>query len=294
VSGWQYGAEATISYLPSVEAKVLKIGHSPDPDDAFMFYGLAKGAVKIRDFEIQHVLADIQTLNERAFKRELEVTAVSAFAFAQMASDYWIMKTGASMGEGYGPILVAREPIQAEDLKGKKVAIPGVWTTAYLLAQIYLPSFEPVPVDFAKVFETVKSGKAEAGVIIHEGQLTYPETGLYKITDFGETWFAETGLPLPLGLDVVRKDLGKKLAEEISTGLKQSIEYGFANEPAALEYALQFGRGIGTDTGRKFVRMYVNDYTLEMGQKGERALKLLFEKANKKGILKTKPEVELV
>ncbi len=273
---------------------MLKIGHSPDPDDAFMFYGLAKGKVKIRDFEIQHVLADIQSLNERAFKRELEVTAVSAFAFTQMADDYWIMKTGASMGEGYGPILVAREPIQTEDLKGKKVAIPGVGTTAYLLAQIYLPPFEPVPVDFAAVFETVKSGQADAGVIIHEGQLTYPETGLHKIVDFGQLWFAETGLPLPLGLDVVRKDLGKTLAAEISTGLKKSIEYGFAHEPKALEYALQFGRGISTATGRKFVRMYVNDYTLDMGQKGERALKLLFEKAAKKGILKTKPEVELV
>lgn len=274
--------------------KLLKIGHSPDPDDAFMFYGLAKGAVKIRDFKIEHVLADIQTLNERAFKRELEVTAISAFAFTQMSSDYWIMKTGASMGDNYGPILVARQMMKPEELKGKKVAIPGVWTTAYLLAQIYLPAFEPLPVDFAQVFETVKSGKAEAGVIIHEGQLTFPETGLYKIADFGQLWFAETGLPLPLGLDVVRKDLGKQLAEEISTGLKQSIEYGFAHEPAALNYALKFGRGIGTDTGRKFVRMYVNDYTLDMGQKGERALKLLFDKAAKKGILKTKPEVELV
>ncbi len=272
----------------------MKIGHSPDPDDAFMFYGLAKGAVKIRDFEIEHVLADIQTLNERAFKRELEVTAVSAFAFTQMASDYWIMKTGASMGKNYGPILVARQAIKPDELKGKKVAIPGVWTTAYLLAQIFLPPFEPAPVDFAKVFETVKNGKAEAGVIIHEGQLTYPETGLFKIADFGPLWFAETGLPLPLGLDVVRKDLGKELAKEISTGLKRSIEYGFANEPAALEYALQFGRGIGRDTGRKFVRMYVNDYTLDMGLLGEKALNLLFEKAAQKGILKGEPKVELV
>lgn len=273
---------------------MLKIGHSPDPDDAFMFYGLAKGAVKIRDFEIEHVLADIQTLNEQAFKRELEVTAISAFAFTQMAEDYWIMKTGASMGDNYGPILVAREPIRPETLKGKRVAVPGVWTTAYLLAQIYLPPFEAVPVDFTKVFETVKSGKAETGVIIHEGQLTYPETGLHKIADFGQIWFAETRLPLPLGLDVVRKDLGIELAQEISTGLKGSIAYGFSHEPAALDYALQFGRGINTTTGRKFVRMYVNDYTLDMGQKGERALKLLFDKAAKKGILKTKPKVELV
>ena len=277
-----------------MEKKILKIGHSPDPDDAFMFYGLAKGAVKIRNFEIEHILADIQTLNERAFKRELEVTAVSAFAFSHIAGDYWIMKTGASVGEGYGPILVARQRMELEELKGKKVAIPGVWTTAYLLAQIYLPPFEPVPVDFTQVFETVQGGKAEAGVIIHEGQLVYVETGLYRIADFGKIWFADTGMPLPLGLDVARKDLGRKLAEEISTGLKKSIEYGFANEPEALQYALQFGRGIGTDTGRKFVRMYVNNYTLDMGQKGEGALKLLFEKAHKKGILKTKPAVDLV
>lgn len=277
-----------------MENKVLKIGHSPDPDDAFMFYGLAKGKVKIRDFEIEHVLADIQTLNERAFKKELEVTAVSAFAFTQLANNYWVMKTGASMGENYGPILVSREPIKLEDLENRKVAIPGLWTTAYLLAQIYLPPFEPVSVDFAKVFEAIKEGKAEAAVVIHEGQLTYPETGLYKIADFGELWFSETGLPLPLGLDVVRKDLGRKLAEEISLGLKASIEYGFANEPEALAYALEFGRGIGTDTGRKFVRMYVNDYTLDMGERGKEALKLLFEKAAQKGILKTKPEIELV
>ena len=272
----------------------LRIGHSPDPDDAFMFCALSKGAVRIRDFRIEHALDDIETLNHRALSGELDVTAVSAHAYLGLAEKYWILATGASMGEGYGPVVIAKTPMTKEDLRGKRVAIPGEKTTAALLARIFLPEFEPVVRPFDKIFETVARDEAEAGVLIHEGQLTYEKEGFHKVEDFGEKWEEETGLPLPLGLDVVRKDLGRDLAREINDALRESIEWAYDNEDEALTYALQFGRGLQRELGRRFVKMYVSDLTKDMGETGEKALGELFSRAEAAGVVRKAPAIELI
>ena len=272
----------------------LRIGHSPDPDDAFMFCALSKGAVRIRDYRIEHALDDIETLNRRALSGELEVTAISAHAYLDLADKYWILATGASMGEGYGPVVISKTPMKKEDLRGKRVAIPGEKTTAALLARIFLPEFQPVVRPFDKIFETVARDEAEAGVLIHEGQLTYAQEGFHKVEDFGEKWEEETGLPLPLGLDVVRKDLGRDLAREINDALRESIEWAYDNEDEALTYALQFGRGLKRELGRRFVKMYVSDLTKDMGEPGEKALSELFSRAEAAGAVSKAPAIELI
>ena len=275
-------------------SNVLQIGHSPDPDDAFMFCALSHGAVKIRDFEIDHVLEDIQSLNERAMNGDLEVTAISAHAFLSVADKYWIMATGASMGEGYGPVVISKEALTVDELEGKRVAIPGEITTAALLSRIFLPKFEAVVRPFDAIFDAVDKGDADAGVIIHEGQLTYADKGYHKILDFGEQWKKETGLPLPLGLDVVRRDLGRDLAVEINTAMRASIDWAYENEEEALTYSLKFGRGLERELGRRFVKMYVSDITKDMGDAGEKALRELFARAEAAGIVDKAPEFELI
>jgi len=275
-------------------SNVLQIGHSPDPDDAFMFCALSHGAVKIRDFEIDHVLEDIQSLNERAMKGDLEVTAISAHAFLSVADKYWIMASGASMGEGYGPVVISKEALSVDDLEGKRVAIPGEITTAALLSRIFLPKFEAVVRPFDTIFDAVDKGDADAGVIIHEGQLTYADKGYHKILDFGEQWEKETGLPLPLGLDVVRRDLGRELAGEINTAMRASIDWAYENEEEALTYSLKFGRGLERELGRRFVKMYVSDITKDMGDAGEKALRELFARAEAAGVVDKAPEFELI
>ena len=275
-------------------SNVLQIGHSPDPDDAFMFCALSHGAVKIRDFEIDHVLEDIQSLNERAMNGDLEVTAISAHAFLSVADKYWIMATGASMGEGYGPVVISKEALTVDELEGKRVAIPGKITTAALLSRIFLPKFEAVVRPFDAIFDAVDKGDADAGVIIHEGQLTYADKGYHKILDFGEQWKKETGLPLPLGLDVVRRDLGRELAVEINTAMRASIDWAYENEEEALTYSLKFGRGLERELGRRFVKMYVSDITKDMGDAGEKALRELFARAEAAGVVDKAPEFELI
>ena len=275
-------------------SNVLQIGHSPDPDDAFMFCALSHGAVKIRDFEIDHVLEDIQSLNERAMNGDLEVTAISAHAFLSVADKYWIMATGASMGEGYGPVVISKEALTVDELEGKRVAIPGEITTAALLSRIFLPKFEAVVRPFDAIFDAVDKGDADAGVIIHEGQLTYADKGYHKILAFGEQWKKETGLPLPLGLDVVRRDLGRELAVEINTAMRASIDWAYENEEEALTYSLKFGRGLERELGRRFVKMYVSDITKDMGDAGEKALRELFARAEAAGIVDKAPEFELI
>ncbi len=275
-------------------SEVLSIGHSPDPDDAFMFCALSNGTVKIRDYQIDHVLQDIQTLNERAMKGDLAVTAISAHAYLSVADKYWIMATGASMGEGYGPVVVSKKEMSLEDLEDKRVAIPGEITTAALLARIYLPKFEPVVRSFDKIFDAIDKGEVEAGVIIHEGQLTYADKGYHKVMDFGERWEQETGLPLPLGLDVVRRDLGRELAQEINRAMRASIDWAYENEEEALTYSLQFGRGLERELGRRFVKMYVSELTKDMGDAGEKALRELFARAEKAGVVDKAPEFELI
>ncbi|MGH7571757.1 MAG: menaquinone biosynthesis family protein [Gemmatimonadota bacterium] len=275
--------------------RILRVGHSPDPDDAFMFYGLAEEAVTIRDFRVEHVLADIQSLNERAIggSDPLEVTAISAHAYPQLADRYWIMHCGASMGMGYGPIVVAQPdgPASVADLGGLRVAIPGELTTAYLVARLYVPAFEAVPMAFDRIPEAVLAGEVDAGLVIHEGQITYADQGLEKLGDLGALWLDDTGLPLPLGLDVVRRDLGRELAGEIAAALAASIDYAFEHEDDAVQYALAYGRGLDRERARRFVRMYVNEYTRDMGDEGLRALETLYARASAAELL---PPVEIL
>lgn len=273
----------------------LRIGHSPDPDDAFMFYALAKRVETADGIEVEHVLADIETLNERARSADLEVTAVSAAAYPEIADKYFVMRTGASMGRGYGPILVAREPMSVSDIAERTVAVPGLRTTANLLLSIYAPPRARVVVPFDEIPDVVAAGDADVGLLIHEGQLTYAEWGLTKVLDFGDVWAKDApGLPLPLGLDVVRRDLGRELAGRISTLLRESIEHALAHEDDALTYALDFGRGIDRETGRRFVRMYVNEDTLDMGEPGVAALRHLYGRAKQHGLLSQIPAIDLV
>ncbi|MFZ3116079.1 MAG: MqnA/MqnD/SBP family protein [Syntrophales bacterium] len=274
--------------------KIIRVGHSPDPDDAFMFYGLASGKVKLEGIRIEHMLEDIQSLNERALKAELEVTAISAHAYPYVADKYWIMATGASMGEGYGPVLVSKKYRTLAELKGKRVATPGKMTTATLLFQIYMEGIEHVDIPFDQIMERVTAGEFDAGLLIHEGQITYDQEGFHKVLNFGEFWEKETGgLPLPLGLDVVRKDLGEEMARKLSLGLKESIHYGYTHQDEAIPYALEWGRGIDRKLGEKFVKMYVSDLTVDMGEKGKQALALLFRLAAAKGLLPAAPEIML-
>jgi 1,4-dihydroxy-6-naphthoate synthase len=275
-------------------ARILTVGHSPDPDDAFMFYGLASGNVRIDDFEVKHILGDIQTLNMRAMNGELEVTAISAHAFPYVRDHYWIMATGASMGEGYGPVLVSKQYSSLDELKGKTIATPGPLTTATLLFKIFTSGISNVDIPFDRIMDAVADGTYDAGVLIHEGQITYESQGFKKILDFGELWEKETGgLPLPLGLDVVRKDLGEALARRISAGLRDSIHYGYTHQDESIPYALQWGRGIGRDLGEKFVKMYVSDLTIDMGEKGKRGLERLFNLAYEKKLIPASPEIVL-
>ena len=273
--------------------KIIRVGHSPDPDDAFMFYGLASGKVKLEGIRIEHLLEDIQTLNERAMKAgrfsqtaQLEVTAISAHTFPYVANNYWIMKTGASMGEGYGPVIISRKFKSLGDLREKTVGTPGPLTTATLLFKIFTDGIRNVDMPFDKIMEAVDNGTVDAGLLIHEGQITYQSLGYHKVLDFGELWEEKTnGLPLPLGLDVVRKDLGGPLARTLSEGLKESIKYGYEHQNESIPYAMQWGRGIDYKLGEKFVKMYVSELTIDMGEKGKKALELLFQLGSEKKLL---------
>lgn len=274
--------------------RLINIGHSPDPDDAFMFYGLASGKVKIPGIRIAHVMEDIQSLNERALRAELEVTAISAHAFAHVSQHYWIMRTGASMGEGYGPIIVSKKYREMPELAGKTIATPGKWTTANLLFRIYLADMKNRDMAFDQIIPALLADEVDAGLLIHEGQINYHEYGLNKLLDFGERWQRDTGgLPLPLGLDVVRQDLGEDLARQLSKGLQASIRYGYANQAESIPYAMQFGRGIDAELGARFVKMYVSDLTIDMGEKGRQGLEQLFAQAYEKKLIPFRPQFDL-
>lgn len=275
--------------------RTLRFGHSPDADDAFMFYGFHAGLASIPGCRVEHVLEDIQSLNRRALERaDLEITAVSAHAYAFLADRYAVLSCGASMGMGYGPVVVARGARTPESLRGARVAVPGALTTAALLLRTECPGCVPVEVMFDRIPEAVAAGEVEAGVIIHESQLTYREQGLVKVLDFGERWRERDGLPVPLGLDVVRRDLGADLMRAVSTGFRGSIQAALDHESEALAYALAFGRGLDAEKGRRFVRMYVNDLTLDMGETGRRALTLLYQRALAAGAIERAPSIEVV
>lgn len=272
--------------------RVLRIGHSPDPDDAFMFYALTHGKVEIPGVRIEHVLEDIESLNRRAATGELEVTAVSCATYPAIADRYRIMDPGASMGQGYGPIVVARRRYSERTLRTKAIAVPGFGTTAYLLLRLALGDPPVIVVAFDQIPRVVKEGQAHAGVLIHEGQITYGAMGLVKVLDLGERWAKETGLPLPLGINVTRRDLGEELARQLSEALRVSIRYAHAHLDEAVAYAMRYGRGIDAETCKRFVQMYVNDYTVTLGDEGRRALETLYHRAVKKGLLKAMPPID--
>src|SRR5262245_32808134 len=271
----------------------VRIGHSPDADDAFMFYALTAGKVTIPGVEVEHVLEDIESLNRRAREAELEVTAISAAAYTLVAEHYRLMETGASMGKGYGPILVAREPVELRNVPDRVVAIPGSHTTASLLLRLYLPEEPPlIEVAFDKITDAVLEGQADLGLLIHDGQITHPATGLVKVLDLGESWQRDTGLPLPLGVNVMRRDLGEPMHRQISAALRESIAWAHRNIDEALEYAMQYGRGIDKETCRRFVLMYVNDYTITLGDKGRAALERLYAIAQQRGLIPAVPVID--
>ena len=280
--------------MPQHSMRKIRVGHSPDADDAFMFYALAKGKIPLNGFSVEHVIEDIETLNRRAFQAELEVTALSCHAFALVWDRYQLIPYGASVGEGYGPVVVRKSHVIASEeplndvrglLRGKCVALPGRYTTAFLALQIYESGFTPVFVPFDQIFQALEKGEADFGLLIHEGQLTYKEFGFEKIVDLGEWWAEEYRLPLPLGINAIRRDLSEEEKTGFTNLFKQSLDYAMSHREEALRYALEFGRGIDTRRGDRFVGMYVNDYSLDLGEKGRRALELLFELGWKKGLL---------
>lgn len=279
--------------MPLVKAKI-RVGHSPDPDDAFMFYAIAHDKIKTDGITFSHVIEDIESLNKRSFQGELEVTALSAFTFFQVADKYALMPCGASIGDNYGPILVAKNSVYAKELTGKKIAVPGINTTAYLTLRLFLKDFKEVVVPFDKILDAVESGQVDAGLIIHEGQLTYESLGFKKVADLGEWFFEMTKLPLPLGVDVIRKNLGRDVMRKVTRLLRDSIHYGLKNRPEALQYAMKFGRGIEPGTADRFVGMYVNDYTVDMGHKGKKGLLTLQKAAMDYGFLKKSAPIEFV
>ena len=268
----------------------IQIGHSPDSDDAFMFWGLASGAVDSQ-YEFEHILRDIQTLNEWAMEGRLETTAVSVHAYAYVADKYALLRHGGSFGDGYGPMIVARRSLSYEELKETVIAVPGKLTSAFLQLNLFLPNprYEVVPFD--EIMPAVSEGRFEAGLIIHEGQLTWKNEGLMLVADFGKWWQEGTGLPLPLGVNVVRRDLGESAVRELNRVMKASIEAGLNNRSEALKYALQFARGLDAETSDTFVGMYVNERTLDMGDDGIAAIRLLLSRGAEAGIV---PPVDIM
>jgi 1,4-dihydroxy-6-naphthoate synthase len=276
------------------DLSTIHLAHSPDSDDAFMFYALADGKIDTEGVNYSHELQDIETLNRRAMNAELEVTAVSIHAYAYLSDRYELLPHGASMGDGYGPRLVARQPVERKQLEGKRIAIPGLMTSAYLALRLYLPRFEPVVVPFDQIENAVARGEADAGLLIHEGQLTYKDSGLHLVVDLGEWWKTETGLPLPLGGNVIRKDIPAELKKRISKHLRASIAYGLDHRRSALDHAMQYARGLDRSKADEFIGMYVNDWTLDYGDRGREAIRLFLQRGVDAGVISRPVTVEFV
>lgn len=277
---------------PAQQKITVRVGHSPDADDAFMFYALAKDCVDTGKYRFVHELVDIETLNRRAFQGELELTALSLHAYAYLADKYMICSCGASMGDNYGPMIVARERWTREELHGKTIAVPGTLTTAFLSLNLWLgkDNFKYIVVPFDEMLDIVEKGeyngvKVDAGLVIHEGQLTYEDQNLHLIVDLGKWWMQETGYPLPLGANGIRKDLGPEAIKEINRLLRESIVHGLSHRQTALDYALGFGRGLDRGKADQFVGMYVNDWTVDFGQRGREAVALLLRRGYEAGVI---------
>ncbi len=279
--------------------RTLTLGHSPDPDDAFMFYGLAKGLIPAHGFEFEHILQDIQTLNERATRGELDISAISIHAYAYVCDQYALLPSGASMGDGYGPMLVSKQRFSKEEILGKKIAVPGTMTSAFLALQLWLgkpaKDFNYIVVPFDQIFQAVRSGQAEVGLIIHEGQLTYQNEGLQVCEDLGVWWGRENdGLPLPLGGNVIHKRFEPAVRKTIADVLTASIQFSLDHRPEAVQHALQYARDMGHELADKFVGMYVNHWTLDYGEKGRESIRLFLGRAHRAGLIPRAPELEFV
>jgi 1,4-dihydroxy-6-naphthoate synthase len=278
-----------------MQKRLITVGHSPDPDDAFMFYALAHDKINTGGLAFRHELQDIETLNRRALRGELEVSAVSIHAYAFLADKYALLPSGCSMGDRYGPMVVAKKPMTVAELATARIAVPGTMTTAFLTLRLLLPkpfTYEVVPFD--QILGVVASGKVDAGLIIHEGQLTFQNQGLHLIVDLGVWWQEKTGLPLPLGGNVVRRDLGAETMRDISRLIKESIRYSLEHRQEALTYALQYGRDLDRSLADKFVGMYVNDWTLDYGPRGRAAVSRLLDEGHRAGVIPHKVPVEFV
>jgi 1,4-dihydroxy-6-naphthoate synthase len=263
----------------------LSLAHSPDSDDAFMFYALATRKIKTGNLRFSHTLEDIESLNQKARDAVYDVTAMSFHAYAYLADRYVLLPSGGSFGDGYGPLVVARGSLNAQSLRGKRIAVPGKMTTAYLAMRLYEPDFEPVFIPFDRILGQVASGDVDAGVLIHEGQLTYAREGVNKVVDLGEWWSKETQLPLPLGGNGIRRDLDRRIIQQTAKVLSESIHYGLNHREEALEYAIQFARGLDPSTADRFVSLYVNDWTLGYGEHGRRAVQALLDRGFERGVL---------
>ncbi len=278
----------------ATDTRTITVAHSPDSDDAFMFYALANDKIDTGDLQFTHVLEDIQSLNEKAMRGVYDVTAISFHAYAYIADKYALLPHGASIGDNYGPIVVAREPFQAEDLSKIKVAVPGTLTSAFLALRIFNPAFEYEVVPFDRIIEAVQEGRADAGLLIHEGQLFYQSMGLHKVIDLGEWWHARTGLPLPMGGNVIRRELGPEMMRKVSGYLHESIKYSLTHREDALAYAMQFARDMKPELADRFVSMWVNDLTLDYTERGREAVRLLLKEGYERGIIPHPVEVEFV
>jgi 1,4-dihydroxy-6-naphthoate synthase len=291
----------------AAESGVFTLGHSADPDDAFMFYAMAENKIDLRGYRFEHRLEDIQTLNERALRAELHISAVSIHAYAYVSKDYALLPCGASMGDGYGPILVRKipksnthipDPNQNVDLRdslrGFVIAIPGRMTSAFLALQLYLGDFKHIVVPFDQIFQAVKTGRADAGLIIHEGQLTYTHSGFQKVLDLGEWWKRETDLPLPLGGNVLRKDIPPTVQHDLLEIIRESIDYGLIHRDEAVQHSLPYARDMDADLAGKFIGMYVNEFTRDYGETGRTAIRKFLGDAHAKGFINAPIELEFV
>lgn len=275
-------------------AQELKVAHSPDSDDAFMFYALATKKIPTGNIVFKHILEDIESLNQKARESKYEVTAVSVHAYAYLADRYVLLPSGASFGDRYGPVVVSRSPLSPDGLRGKRIAVAGKMTTSFLALQLFEPAFEPVVTPFDQILERVAKGDTDAGVVIHEGQLTYSQAGLTKVLDLGEWWYEQTQLPLPLGANVILRSLDRRTVRSVAKLLKESIQYAFDHREEALAYAQQFARGADVPTAERFVAMYVNDWTLDYGERGRHAVQTLLDRGFAKGLLPRQVQAEFV
>lgn len=276
------------------QVRTITVAHSPDSDDAFMFYGLATNKLETEGLKFEHTLKDIQTLNEEAKKGVYDVTAVSFHAYAYISDKYALLPHGASIGDKYGPIVVSKEPRSPNDIPNMKIAVPGELTSAFLALRIYNPDFDYVVVPFDQVIDTVLKGEADAGLLIHEGQLFYKQMGLDKVLDLGEWWHEKTGLPLPMGGNAIRRDLGEDLMKQVSKHLHRSIVYSMENREDALAYAMQFARDMAPELADRFVAMWVNDLTLDYGERGREGVRRLLDEGYERGIIPNKVHIDFV